>query len=202
MDDLLLIVFLLVTLIARCIARCLEKVIRLGGMRVVAEDAFSLLECGVDIGLVQSDLFPAVAGIADLIAFFLKDELGDKPVPQVTLFAFLLLDQRMDVFHAKGLVRKFLVTVQALSGGKPTFSVWGGGGSTPQFPLGCPFMGKHQNNSQTENNSQKDESSIGLYRRHMISCPDVRMAGCVPTLAFHGKKDSKGCWRLPCSAHF
>jgi len=79
MHDLLLIVFLLVTWIARCIARCLEKVIRLGRMRIVAEGAFPLLECGVDIGLVQSDLFPAVTGIADLISFLLKDELGTSP---------------------------------------------------------------------------------------------------------------------------
>jgi hypothetical protein len=192
MDHLLLIVFLLVALIARGIARCLEQVIRLGRVRVMTERTSSSLDGGVDIGLVQSDLFPAVTGIADLISFLLKDELGDQSMPQVALLTFLLFDRKVDVFQAKGLIRKFLVTVQAISGGKPTFYVWGSGGPPPQLPLGCPFLGKHQNTSHTEKNSQKDESSIGVHRKHIISCPDVRMAGGRPPCRFMERKIPEG----------
>jgi len=135
MDNLLLIVFLLVALIARGTALCLEQVFRLGRVRVVAEGASSSLECGVDVCLVQANLVPAVAGVADLISFFLKDQLGDQPMPQVALFALLFFDQRMDVFHAKVLICKFFVTVQTISGGKSTLSLWGGGDPTPQLPL-------------------------------------------------------------------
>ena len=119
MDDLLLEVFFPVALVTGFTSFELEKVIGLGGMGVMADDAFSLLKDGMNVRFIHADLFFAMAGITDFISFFLQKELGDKTVAQVAGFTFLLFDDAVDILHGKVSVRELLVAIQAFSLGKP-----------------------------------------------------------------------------------
>ena len=74
MSDLLFIILFLVTLKTSFIPFCIQQTTELGGMRVMALNAFTSLQGGMDTGFVHPDLIFTVAGIADLIPFFLQNQ--------------------------------------------------------------------------------------------------------------------------------
>lgn len=75
MDHLLFVNFPFVARVAELTALRLEKVIILGCVRVVTEDAFAILESRVHMGLVHADLFFTVAAEAELITRGLENEI-------------------------------------------------------------------------------------------------------------------------------
>jgi hypothetical protein len=73
MDYLLFIILLFVTLKASFIPLCSQQVTVRGGMGIMALNASSFLQGGVDIRFIHPYLIFTVAGVADFISFFLKD---------------------------------------------------------------------------------------------------------------------------------
>lgn len=100
-------------LIAKVAPFRLEQVVGLGCMRVVAERALPVFQHAVDMGLGQPELLFAVAGVTNLIADILENELGDDAVTKVAAFAFLFLCHRMDVLHRKIFFLEFGMAVKA-----------------------------------------------------------------------------------------
>ena len=124
-DDLLFVIALLVTLKTCLIPLCFQQVAVRGGMRVVALNTFFFLQGRMHIGLVQPDLFFAVAWVANFISLFLQKHLGDQTVPEVAVFTFLLLDDRVDILHPQILIRKLLVAIETILAGKFLPRSWG-----------------------------------------------------------------------------
>ena len=85
----------------------LEQVICLGCMGIVAERALPVFQRSMDMGLGQAELLFAVAGVTNLIADFLENELRDNTVTKVAAFAFLFLRHRMDIFHRQVFLLEF-----------------------------------------------------------------------------------------------
>lgn len=88
-----------------------EGVVR--GMRIVTGRALPLAHGAVDALLVQTQIFLAMAGEADLVPRFLQQQLGNDAVRQVAFLAFLLLDHRMNMLLGQKVFVKVLVTVDA-----------------------------------------------------------------------------------------
>jgi len=55
-----------------------------------------------------------VALVADLVALFLENQLGNQAVPQMAGITFPLFDNGMDVLHPEVLFGELLVTVEAV----------------------------------------------------------------------------------------
>jgi len=90
-------------------------------MRVVAKRALPIFQRTVDMGFFQAEILFAVAGVADIVADFLENELGDDPVAEVATFAFFFFRHRMDILHRKifllefGMAIKTVLTRECLS---------------------------------------------------------------------------------------
>ena len=125
-------IFLLMALITDFIAFCLQQVFRLGGMGIMTLNAFSPLQHGMNIRLVHPYFIFTVAGIADLISFFLKNQFRYQTVPEMAIFALLLFDRSMYILHCHIFVGKFLVAVEAVFAYKLLSRGW----STTE----CPFL--------------------------------------------------------------
>ena len=80
----------------------------------MAERALTVFQGRVNMGLVRSDLFLAMAGIADLIPDLFENELGDDAVAKMTVLALPFLDDRMHILHGKIFFRKFSMAVKAI----------------------------------------------------------------------------------------
>ena len=110
----------------------------LGGVRVMAFCTSSPLEDGMDMRLIESYLFFAMARITNLIPFFLEESFWNQPMPQVAVLAFFLFDDWMHILHPKILIGKLLVAIQTLFLRKPPSR----GCTPPQSPLlGCLCTG-------------------------------------------------------------
>ena len=92
---------------------------------VMASGAFRSLEGRMNGLLVKTDLLFGVAGIANLVALFLQDQLSHQAMPHMAVFALLLLDRRMNVLHPHVLVGELLMAVEAVPPAKPGFSRFG-----------------------------------------------------------------------------
>lgn len=113
MNDLLLIGLFLVALVARFRAFRLEEVAPLGGVRVVAGDAFSGPQRGVHPGQVQTDLFFRMAGVAQVVPLLFQQELGNDPVPEMTVFALPVFHAGMNAFEGEIFLRELLMAIEA-----------------------------------------------------------------------------------------
>jgi hypothetical protein len=126
MDHLLFIILLFMTLITSLVPFRLQQVAELGSVRIMALSAFPSPQGRMHAGLIRAYFIFAVAGVADLVAFFLQEKLGNQTMPEVAFFAFPLFDDRMHIFHRQIFLCKFLVAVEAFFARKP------------RFPSGCP----------------------------------------------------------------
>ena len=96
----------------------LEQLFRLGGMRVMADGAFTGLQGRMYFCLVRPYLFLAVTLKTKVVPRPLQEKFGDDAVPQMTAFALFLLYDRMHLFHPEILVREFCMAVQAILAGE------------------------------------------------------------------------------------
>lgn len=83
-------------------------------MGVMALSTSPSLQYGMNIGLVHSDGLPVMALITDFVAFFFQEKLRNDPVPQMTAFAFFLLDHGVYILHGEVLIGKFFVAFEAI----------------------------------------------------------------------------------------
>jgi hypothetical protein len=132
MGYLLLIIFPFVTLKASFVSLCFQQPIVLGGMRIMALNASSSLQGGVDIRFIHPYLIFTVAGIADVISFFFQNQLGHDAVPKMAVLALLVFDRSMNILHCHIFVGKLFVAVEAISAYKFLSCCR----CTPQ----CPFL--------------------------------------------------------------
>ena len=77
MDHLLLIILLLVTLKTSFVPFRFQEMTCLGGMGIMALDAFPSLQSRMHIRFIHPYLILTMAGIADFIPFFFQDKLAD-----------------------------------------------------------------------------------------------------------------------------
>jgi hypothetical protein len=80
----------------------------------MATDAFPLFKRCVHHRLVQSDFLFVMAVIAHLITCFFEKQLWNYTVPEVAIFTFLLLNNRVYIFHGEICLRKLRVALQAI----------------------------------------------------------------------------------------
>jgi hypothetical protein len=113
MDDFLLIGILLVAQVARLRAFRFQEVAPLGGVRVVAGDAFAGRKGGVHPGPVQPDLLLRMAGEAKVVPLFFQEQLGNDPVPEVAVLAFPVFHTRVHAFEGEIFLREFFMAVEA-----------------------------------------------------------------------------------------
>jgi hypothetical protein len=111
---------------------------KLGPMGIMAGRTFISLQGSMNIRLIQTYLFFAMARITNLIPFFLKENFGNQPMPQVAVLTFFLFDDWMHILHSQILIGKLFVAIQALFLRKPPSR----GCTPPQSPLlGCLCTG-------------------------------------------------------------
>jgi hypothetical protein len=112
-DYLLLISVFLMARIACLRAFRLQKVAPRGAVGVVAGRALPGFQDRVYLRLVQPDFFPAVAGVAQFVPVLFQQELGDDPVPEMTVLAFSILHAGVQILEGKIFLGKLLVAVEA-----------------------------------------------------------------------------------------
>jgi hypothetical protein len=66
------------------------------------------------VWFIQSYFFFTVAGIADLISFFLQYEFGYNPMAEMAVFTLALFHIGMHILHPHVFISKFLVAVEAV----------------------------------------------------------------------------------------
>jgi hypothetical protein len=88
------------------------------GMRVMAVNAFPAFQGRMDAFFVHPDLLGFVAGHAELVAFFFQKQLGQYPVPQMAILAFLFFDDGVHIFLGKVFAFKIGMTIKALLSGE------------------------------------------------------------------------------------
>jgi hypothetical protein len=112
-DHLLLICLFLVARVARFGAFRFQEMASLGAVRVMARGAFSSFQDRVDLGLVQPDLLPGMAGVAQFVPVLFQEEFGNDPVPEVAIFTLPFLHARVQGLEGEILLGKLLVAVEA-----------------------------------------------------------------------------------------
>lgn len=118
MNNLLLEGIFFMASVTDVIPLCHQHGWRLGAMGVMALRTLATLERRMNIFPCQTDFGRCMAVQADFVALFLEQQLGNPSVAEMAVFAFFLLDDRMEVFHGKKLCFKFLVAVQTVLAGQ------------------------------------------------------------------------------------
>lgn len=118
MHHLPLIKLLFVAAIAGPVPFGLQHALDLRPVRIMALAALARLKRGVNIGLVKADLVLCVAVHTELAAILFQQELRYPAVAEMTLLAFFLPDNRVQVFHREIFVSEFGVAVGAFFGCK------------------------------------------------------------------------------------
>src|SRR4030067_1447540 len=86
----------------------------LGSVGIMALHAPPSLDRGMNTRLIHPYLIFTVAGIADFISFFFQNQFWNKTVPQMAIFALLLFNNTVGVFHPRIFLRKPFVTIEAI----------------------------------------------------------------------------------------
>jgi hypothetical protein len=119
-------------------------------MGIMAENAFPFAQGSMDIGLIQPHLFFAMAGITDLIPLFLQQEFGNHAMPEVTVLAFLFLNDGVDILHPKIFICEFLVAFEAILAREPRLST-----GRPSASQGLPGSGGRLRTGVQQNPAKK-----------------------------------------------
>jgi hypothetical protein len=98
-----------------------QEVRLIRGMRIVAGNAFPLAHSGMDVALIQLQVLDLVAGVAEVIALFLQNELCHHPMAKMALLALFLRHHLVDVLSGKILIGKIRVAVQTAFLGESSF---------------------------------------------------------------------------------
>src|SRR5512132_2274776 len=137
-------------------------------MGVVAEDALSLFNRGMEMRLCQPDLLFRMAAVTQLVAVQLHGPLRDEAMAKMTGLALVFLDDGMDVLHAHVLVGEVLVAAETIAAGKPLSL---GLCPTAECPLpGLLAVRRLQSHAQQDDRAprQRPERRLSLCRHHFI----------------------------------
>jgi hypothetical protein len=114
MGNLLFVILLLMTLIAGFIPFRFQQVTELGSVGIVALDALSSLERGMNARFIHPYLIFTMAGIADFISFFFQNQFRNETMAQMAIFALFLFNNTVGVFHPQIFFHKLFVTIEAI----------------------------------------------------------------------------------------
>jgi hypothetical protein len=120
-DDLSVVLFFPVTGKADLIAFFRQEKCFIRGMGIVTGNAFSLAHRGMNIGLVQFQVFNLMADITEVISFFLQQKRCHHAMAKVAFFALFLRNHFVDILPGKILIGKLRMAVQAVFLGKSPF---------------------------------------------------------------------------------